>query len=122
MADDVPLLQWGRGGESLRRHLPLTDATDLEYHAENPLSILEKEEESLLLRIALGMPRPKLREAVEADIDLGEAGRQAANWLGVPIETLRTRKKKAIEQLRKILALFGSAIEDPSSLLSSLRG
>jgi RNA polymerase sigma factor (sigma-70 family) len=90
--------------DRVRLHLSLTQNIEVEGPDETPQLFLEKREDLCRLRLALTMLSPKLRRAVEEEIYVGGTKREIAERLGVPVQTLLTRRKDAIGELRAILA------------------
>lgn len=59
------------------------------------------------LEKALAELQPMYREVIELRFLCNLPPRRIAAGLGVPVETVRTRSKRALRQLRSHLALYG---------------
>ena len=91
-----------RRRENRRSHDPLPD-DECVSHEVDPSWDFEQRELLDRLSEALGKLDPNQSEAIKAHHILGETDQQTSLRLGVPIETLRTRRKAGSKKLKERL-------------------
>jgi RNA polymerase sigma-70 factor (ECF subfamily) len=65
-----------------------------------PIATLEKRESQMVIRQAVASLKPKQRYVIERRFFAGQPFSEIASDLGVPEQTVRTRYKRAVAQLR----------------------
>jgi|SRR5271157_1690738 len=89
--------------ERLRRHAQLQDCADERSVGGDALINLVDHEDLDRLRTAIHKLGPKQHEAISAFYLRGEADRDTAERLSIPVNTLRTRRKAGMKRLAKEL-------------------
>ena len=90
-----------RRRENRRSHDPLPDDECVSREVDPSLAY-ERSELRDRVSKALGKLDPKEYDAITAHLERGESDQQTSLRLGVPIETLRTRRKAGLKKLKEL--------------------
>jgi RNA polymerase sigma factor (sigma-70 family) len=93
---------WRRNANDTHQHL--SDREKVLAKELRPDEELSRAEEHLRVRQCLQQLQPHYREVVELVFFQGLSKRAVGKLLSLPLETVRTRTKRAIRKLRKLLS------------------
>ena len=89
--------------EKRRRHSALAEVSATDYRDSNPLVLVVKQDEQERVKAALAKLPADSKELLSAQFERGETDQETAVRIAVPVETLRTRKKRAKQRLIALL-------------------